>query len=225
MRPEAAHGAHDDGVVEEDVREQDRPHRGVQAQAPQLVQQPAPPDQRQERRADDDRRQHERHGHHGPQHLFAGELEAGEDVRAGQRDQQREGGGRQRLPGGEPQDVPHVGLREHVPDPPQPPGPVGLQAARDDGRDGVGEEHREERDRHGHQTEPRRAPAHVPRPSHRRLHRLLALPAHFSTSEVHDLTHGSRWPAIFAGSRVCGSSACGPNFANASGTCASLRTG
>lgn len=159
LRPQPADGAHDDGVVEEDVGEQDRPHRGVEADAPQTVEQPGAADQRQERRADDDGRQHERHGDGGPQNLLAPELEAREDVRAGERDQQREHGRGERLPGREPQDVPDVGLPEHVGCPPELPVAARLQAAGDDRRDRIGEEDREERDGHGHQAEPRRAPA------------------------------------------------------------------
>ena len=77
LRPQAAHGADDDRVVEEDMREQDGPHGGVQPDAPQLVEQPAAAEQRQERGADDDGRQHERHRHGRAQHPLARESRSG----------------------------------------------------------------------------------------------------------------------------------------------------
>ena len=124
--------------------------------------------------------------------LLAGEVEAGEDVRAGQRDQQRQRGGGGGLPAGEPQDVPDVRVAQHVGDPAELPAPVGLQPAGDDRGHRIGEEHREEGERHGHQAEPHRRrgrPAPVraacPDPSRPRLGRA----PHFRTSEVHDLTH------------------------------------
>lgn len=185
--PQPAHRAYDDGVVEEDVREEDGPHGGVQPDAPQFVEEPAATEQREERGADDDGRQHERHRDRRSQRPLAGEVEPREDIRAGQRDQQRERGGRQRLPGGEPEHALHVGAAEHLTDPPELPDTLDLQAASDDGDDGVGEEEREERDGHGHQAEPRRAPAQRgpagPRPA-------VRCPAvglrYFTTSEDHD---------------------------------------
>ncbi len=211
LGPQPADGPYDDRVVEEDMGQQDRPHRGVQAYAPQLVEQSAVSDEGEEGAARDDGRQHERHGDHGPQQSLARKVQAGEEIRGGQREQQGERGGGQRLPGGEPQHVPDVRLRDHVPDPPEPPGAVRLQSARDDRGDGPGEEHGEERDGQGHQAQPRRAPP----PGLR----------YFSTSEVHDLTHWSRLAAILPGAMVSGCLACGPYCANSGGTWAALRTG
>ncbi len=81
LRPHPADGADHDGVVEEDVRDEDRPHRGVEPDAEQPVGEAVLPEQREERRSGDDGRQHERHGHHGPQQPLAGEVQPGEDVR------------------------------------------------------------------------------------------------------------------------------------------------
>ncbi len=214
LRPQPADRPDDDREVEEDVGQQDRPHRGVQPYPPQFVQQPAAADQRQEGAARDDGRQHERDGDDGPQKLLAREVEAGEDVAGGQGEQQRERGGGERLPGGEPQHVPDVRLGDDVRDPPEVPGAVRLQPARHDRGHGPGEEQREERDGQGHQAEPRRAPAPVPRAG-----------GHLRTSDVHDLTHWSRLAAILSGAMVSGSLAAGPYFVKSAGTAAPFTTG
>src|SRR5207244_2764311 len=66
LPPEAADGPYDHRVVEEDMRQQDRPDGGVQADAPQRVERAAPSDQREEGRTDNDGRQDERHRHDRP---------------------------------------------------------------------------------------------------------------------------------------------------------------
>ncbi len=206
------------------MREQDGPHGGVQPYAPQVVEESAAADEREEGRTDDDRRQHERDRHDRPQDVPAREVEAREDIRAGERDQQRERGGRERLPGGEPEDVPDVGLTQHIPDAPQLPGAVDLETPPDDRGDGVGEEHREERDGHGHETEPRRVAPVFKGPPRGRFGCFSRF-GYFSTSEVHDLTHWSRSAAIFAGAMVSGSGAWRPYFSNSCGTWAPWITG
>lgn len=219
LGPQAAHGPYDHGVVEEDMREQNRPHGGVQPDAPQLVEQSATAEEGQERGPDDNGRQHERNGHHGPQQLLAREVEAGEDIRGGQRDQQRERGGGERLPGGEPQHALDVGAAQHLAEPPELPYPVDLEAAADDRDDGVGEEDREEHGGPGHQPEPRRIPPDGTAdgtPDGLR---------YFSTSEDHDWTHCSRFLAILSGATVSGLATTAPNLVNASGSFAPLTTG
>ena len=82
VRPEAADGAHDHRVVEEDVGEQDRPDGLVEPEAGERA---AGAEQRDERGADDDRRQHERHGDERAHEAPAREVVAREHVRAGER--------------------------------------------------------------------------------------------------------------------------------------------
>lgn len=173
-------------------------------------------DQGQEGAAGDDGRQHERHGDDGPQQLPAREVEAGDGIGGGQGEQQGEPGGRERLPGGEPQHVPEVRLGDDVRDPPEVPGAVRPQPARDDRGHGPGEEQREERDGQGHQPEPRRVSRAVLPRGH---------VGYFSTSEVHDLTHWSRLAAILPGAIVSGSLAAGPYFVKSAGTAAPFATG
>ena len=84
VRPEAADGAHDDRVVEEDVGEQDRPDGLVEARGPASG--PPGAEQRDERGADDDGRQHERDGDERAHDAPARELVAGEHVGARERD-------------------------------------------------------------------------------------------------------------------------------------------
>ncbi len=196
LPPEAGHRPYDHGVVEEDVRQQDRPHRRVQPYAPQVVQHPAAPDQGQERRPHHHRGQDERHRDHGPQQLLSGEFEAREDIRAGEREQQREPGRGRRLPDGEPQDVQDVRVGEHLPGPAQLPLPAVLQPAPDDRGDRVGEEQREEGERQRHQGQPGGRPPGVARP--------LRAAGHFRTSEDHCLIHCSRFLVIASGASVSG---------------------
>ena len=59
MRPEAADRPHDDRVVEEHVRDQDRPDGLVESE---IAERTAGAEERRERGAHDHGRQHERHG-------------------------------------------------------------------------------------------------------------------------------------------------------------------
>ena len=93
VRPEAADDAHDDGDVEEDVRER----------IAQSVRSSAVGQQREERGRDDDRRQHERHEHERPRAAGRG-SEARERPGERQPGDERERGRDSRLPEREPRD-------------------------------------------------------------------------------------------------------------------------
>ena len=113
MCPEAADRAQHDRVVEEDVGEQDRPDRLVEAEAPEGA---ARAEQRDERRTHDDRREHEGHGDERTHHAPPAEAVPAHDVGARQRDDEGQRGRQRRLPDGEPQHVPQRRVRDDVGD-------------------------------------------------------------------------------------------------------------
>ena len=104
-RPERAHDAHDDGDVEEDVREEDRPDRALGRVR----------EEGEERGRDDDRRQHERHQHERLDERAAAEGEARERPGERQPGDERDAGRDGRLPEREPRDLERRPPGEHVP--------------------------------------------------------------------------------------------------------------
>ena len=173
VRPQAADRSHDDRVVEERVRQQDRPDRSVEVDdagehAPR-------PDEAEEGRGDDDRRQHERHRDRRSQQRLAGEAKAGDHVRAGERERQRERGRGRRLPHREPHDATRTRVAQHIADDAEIPATVRSQAAGHDVTDGPREEDREEGERDADEPR-RRQPTRQPR-----------------TADVQSLIHCSRF--------------------------------
>jgi hypothetical protein len=145
MRPEPAHGADDHRVVEEHVRDENRPHGLIEAQA---AERPVRSEHRCERRADDHRGEHEGNGHERAHDASAREVVAREHVRAGERDRHREHRRDRRLPDGEPDHVTQRRVGHDFAERVEVETTItGRQAACDDRRDRVDEEEREERDR------------------------------------------------------------------------------
>ena len=103
-RPERPDDPHDDGDVEERVRDQDRRPAALDAVG----------QDREERERDDDRREHERDDDERAHHAPAPESVAAEHVRGRQRDRDREHGRRERLPHREPHDLARQRIREDV---------------------------------------------------------------------------------------------------------------
>src|SRR3546814_11616833 len=110
--PEPADGPNDDGVVEEGVGDEDRPHRLVEVDADRASRS----EQGQERRADHDSGQHERHRHQRGDGVTAAEL--GGDEHGGGRESEgdRNGGGRQGPPQRDPRHTGQGGAAEDVDD-------------------------------------------------------------------------------------------------------------
>src|SRR5918999_507051 len=161
--------------------------------------------EREERERDDHGREHERHRDERPHDAPSPEGIAPEDVRGRQPDRERQRGGRERLPDGEDDRVGRQRIGEDVVRRGEPA--AGTEAALEDGRQGVGEEEREERQRHAvGQCAP-------------------AVPAQRSTILVHSFTHPSRFASILSGGSSSGSSGTTANSTNSGGSTAPRCTG
>ena len=133
--------------------EQDRPDGVLEAQSERA----ARAEQGQESRRDDDRGQHEGHQRKGTQGSPAGEVEAGKDVRPGQRDEDGQRRRQQRLPEGEPRDTQHCRTAHDVEQRERVEGSCGREATSQDGQHREDEEEAQERQRRGGKGERERA--------------------------------------------------------------------
>ncbi len=222
VAPQPADGPHHHGVVEEHVREQDRPDAVLQAELrgarpehrrQQRVHRAAWSEEAQERRRDHDRRQHERDRDRGPQQPRPAEAVAGQHVRARHPDHQRQHRRDDRLPHREPEDAPQARVGGDALERRQVEGAVRDEPRGDDRRHGVGEEQQHEAERHRGQRPPAGS---TPR---RRRHRQR------STVSVHASIQASRFSPISAGSIVIGASGSTACCTNTSGRVASRFTG
>ena len=196
-RPKGADHAHDDRDVEEDVRDQDRPHRSLDPVR----------EERDERGGDDDRRQDERDEHEGLYERAPSEREPRERPGERQSREQRQDGGDRRLPEREPGDLARRRGGEDVER--QVERPVHDEAPTEDRDQRPREEQGEERERPGDGRRPRGALRRGQR----------------TTMSVHAASHRSRFASISLAGSASGSFGTSACFTNASGSETPCRTG
>ena len=146
IRPERPDDPHDDGDVEERVRDQDRNPPALDAVG----------EDREERERHDHRREHERDDDERADEVASTESVATENVGRGERDEDRQRGRRERLPDGEPHDLARQRIGEDVERRISRP----AQSALDDGGERIEEEERQERERNAVRDDPPGAGAH-----------------------------------------------------------------